>query len=177
MAHYEQMMWFHQVKQTHPLYFNTQRVLEVGSMNVNGTVRVFFDNCEYFGIDLGPGPGVDAVIDGAEYIKPNHYSVVISTESFEHNPKWRETFANMYGSCCPTGLVIFTCASTGRAEHGTRRTTPTDSPYTCDSDYYLNLTEEDFKQCWDFDQLFSEYQFYYHQGHGDLYFYGIKRAE
>lgn len=175
MAHEQQMNFFKQVKQAYPYYFNEQRVLEVGSLNLNGTVRDFFTNCEYLGIDLGPGPGVDLVINGDEYIEPNHYSVTISTESFEHNPTWRETFANMYGNTCPNGLIIFTCASTGRAEHGTRRTTPTDSPYTCDNDYYMNLTEEDFKQHWDFDKLFTEYYFQYNPTPGDLYFYGIKR--
>lgn len=175
MAHEQQMNWFRQVKLAYPHYFDQQRVLEVGSLDLNGTVRVFFNDCEYLGIDLGPGPGVDLIADGYDYVEPNHYSVVISTESFEHNPHWRETFINMYGSTCPGGLIIFTCASTGRPEHGTRRTTPADSPYTCDNEYYRNLTEQDFR-VWNFDQLFSEYAFEYNPTPGDLYFYGIKRT-
>lgn len=174
MAHPEQMNWFAQVKHTYPHYFTQQRVLEVGSLNLNGTVRDFFDNCDYTGIDLGPGPGVDLVADGSEYCQPDYYSVVVSTESFEHNPNWVKTFDNMLASVCNTGLIIFTCASTGRAEHGTRRTTPSDSPYTCDNDYYMNLTEQDFCSHWDFDQIFSNYRFYYNPYPGDLYFAGIR---
>jgi hypothetical protein len=175
MAHPEQMHWFASIQQRWPYYFNQQRVLEVGSLNLNGTVRIFFTDCDYTGIDLGPGPGVDLIANGAEYCCADHYSVVISTESFEHNPDWVKTFDNMLASVCTTGLIIFTCASTGRPEHGTRATTPSDSPYTCDNEYYRNLTEQDFRQHWDFDQLFSEYAFYYNADSCDLYFAGIRR--
>jgi hypothetical protein len=169
------MNWFNIVKQQYPYYFQEQRVLEVGSLNLNGTVRIFFNDCDYHGIDLGPGPDVDEVIDGSIYSKPSYYSVTLSTESFEHNPDWKQTFDNMIESTCTTGLIIFTCASTNRPEHGTKATTPTDSPYTCNNDYYKNLTEEDFKEHWDFDKLFSKYEFQYNPIPGDLYFYGIKR--
>ena len=47
------------------------------------------------------------------------------------------------------GLLIFTCASTGRPEHGTRKSSPHSSPATVEiegwADYYRNLTENDFK--------------------------------
>ena len=48
----------------------------------------------------------------------------------------------------PDGLFCFTCASTGRGKHGTKRTTPQDSYGTIGiladmSDYYKNLTEID----------------------------------
>ena len=174
MAHLQQRTWFYYVKHEYPYYFDTQRVLEVGSLDLNGTVRDFFVDCEYLGIDLGPGPGVDLVANGNEYCQPGHYSVVISTESFEHNPDWAQTFDNMYQSCCSGGLIIFTCASTGRPEHGTRATTPADSPYTSDSDYYCNLTQQDFEARWRFDSLFNQHQFSYLADPGDLYFYGIK---
>jgi len=175
MAHSQQQEFFKQVKRRFTHYFNNQRVLEVGSLNINGTVRDYFDDCDYTGIDLGPGPGVDVVADGSDWLKPAHYSVVLSTESFEHNPRWRDTFSNMIDNACEGGLIIFTCASTGRPEHGTKRTTPSDSPYTCDSEYYKNLTEADFRVHWNFDQLFVDYKFEYNLQHNDLYFYGIKK--
>lgn len=175
MAHPEQQQWFHIVRNLYPEYFQNQRVLEVGSMNLNGTVRDYFTNCEYLGIDLGPGPGVDLVINGDEYIQPGAYSVVISTESFEHNPTWRKTFDNMLTNCSSGGMIVWTCASTGRPEHGTRATTPSDSPYTCDNNYYKNLTIQDFVTHWDFDQLFTRHFWCYNHRPGDLYFVGVKR--
>jgi SAM-dependent methyltransferase len=40
-------------------------VLEVGSRDVNGTTREFFlgRQCDYLGVDIAPGKGVDAVVD------------------------------------------------------------------------------------------------------------------
>jgi len=77
---------------------------------------------------------------------------------------------------------VFTCASVGREEHGTRRCGPEHS-YTCFigdiawADYYKNLTTEDIKEAIPCDSIFSSYAFYYNQVSKDLYFYGIKHVE
>jgi hypothetical protein len=42
-------------------------VLEVGSRDVNGSVRPLFPGAAYWGIDREPGPGVDEVGDGAAW--------------------------------------------------------------------------------------------------------------
>ena len=81
----------------------------------------------------------------------------------------------------PGGLFLFTCATTGKPEHGTRRTTPMDAPliqgFDDWSDYYKNLTEEDIRDFLDVDGLFSSYAFSVgHETH-DLYFWGILNGE
>lgn len=62
------------------------RTLEMGSMNVNGSLRQYF-NGDYFGIDQAPGPGVDRVMRAAEI--PNawaaKYDTVVCTEMLEHD--------------------------------------------------------------------------------------------
>lgn len=65
------------------------RVLDVGAMNVNGTYRDLFDDplWEYVGLDMGPGPGVDKVLDSPyswRGISPKSYDVIISGQAFEH---------------------------------------------------------------------------------------------
>lgn len=80
----------------------------------------------------------------------------------------------------PNGLFCFTCASTGRAEHGTRRTTPNDSYGTIANisdmvDYYKNLTVEDLNEVLDLNNLFSSWDTYYEYNSKDLYFVGIKK--
>jgi hypothetical protein len=77
----------------------------------------------------------------------------------------------------PNGLVVMTCATTGRPEHGTSRTTPNDSPLTTNIgwDYYKNLTEEDFRNKLDIDNMFSTYKFEVESANKDLYFYGFKK--
>lgn len=177
MAHRQQFEFVNKVKVRYPTYFFQKKVLEVGSLNINGTVRDFFHFCTYLGIDVGPGPGVDLVVEGQKLDhSDNTYDTVISCECFEHNPFWIETFQNMYRMTKSNGLVIMSCATTGRPEHGTTRTTPSDSPLTIKNgwDYYKNLTEIDFRENFKIDEMFSEYKFELGTTHKDLYFHGIK---
>jgi hypothetical protein len=69
-----------------------------------------------------------------------------------------------------SGLVFFTCATTGRPEHGTRRTSPSDAPFC--GDYYRNLTEADFREKFDFSE-FEQYGFSANRDPADLYFWGL----
>lgn len=72
-------------------------ILEIGSYDVNGSVRELFPGSTYCGVDLTPGEGVDVVADGHRVDHPNNsYDITISCECFEHNPAWLETFHNMY---------------------------------------------------------------------------------
>lgn len=150
--------------------------MEVGSLNINGTVRQFFSVDEYIGIDVGEGPGVDVVVGGHEYEDERNFDCTISCECFEHNPFWKETFLNMVRLTRTNGLVIFTCATTGRPEHGTERTTPQDSPLTIAKgwSYYRNLTRKDFTSAINMASLFFDYRFSVDEQACDLYFWGIK---
>lgn len=149
-------------------------MVEIGSLNINGTVRDFFKPTAYLGVDVGPGNGVDLVAEGQNLDFPdNHFDVAISAECFEHNPYWAETFANMHRMA---RVVIFTCASEGRPEHGTHDAHPTSSPLTLEWDYYRNLTAADFKQTFDLQAMFIEHLFEYNAASQDLYFWGIKHA-
>ncbi len=142
MSHQEQTDFVAAVKDKYPEFFRNKRVLEVGSLNINGTVRDFFTDCEYVGCDLGEGSGVDIVCAGQDLDFPDKsFDVVCSCECFEHNPAYQETLRNMVRMLKPGGLLFFTCATTGRKEHGTRRTTPKDAPFC--GDYYRNLVAAD----------------------------------
>ena len=178
MAHQQQFNYIEKLKLKFPTSFFNKKVLEVGSLNINGSIRIFFTNCEYLGIDVGPGRGVDLVCEGQSLDHPNEsYDTVGSCECFEHNPHWVETFNNMIRMTKPGGLVFMTCATTGRPEHGTTRTSPADSPLTIGIgwDYYKNLTEQDFREHIDIDSIFSDYKFEVGAPHLDLYFYGVKK--
>ena len=173
MAHLQQRDFFEKVKRENPEVFTGVKVLEVGSLDINGTVRDFFDAIRYVGVDVAPGPGVDVVAQGENLDYPDDsFDVAVSAECFEHNPEWVLTFANMWRMS--NRFVIMTCASTGRPEHGTRHSSPGSSPLTLDWDYYRNLTEEDFREAFDLDNMFSEYFFEYNPTSCDLYFFGVK---
>lgn len=175
MAHKEQRDFFITVKEKFPQYFENVSVIEMGSLNINGTVRDFYDNpTQYIGVDLGEGPGVDLISEGQDVDFPEHsFDVAVSAECFEHNPHWLETFVNMHRMA--KSFIVFTCAGEGRPEHGTTRTTPGNSPFTLEWNYYKNLTQEDFESRLYLKDMFSEYEFSYNPQAQDLYFWGIKR--
>lgn len=177
MSHNQQRDFVKILSENMPEFFNSARVLEIGALDINGTIRDFFNTKEYTGLDIGPGNGVDVVCEGQKYDAPdNSFDQVISCEAMEHNPYWVETFKNMVRMCNPGGLVTMTCATTGRREHGTTRSIPEWSPLTRDVgwDYYHNLTENDYRKKIEVDKIFSKYLFAVNWRSYDLYFAGIK---
>jgi SAM-dependent methyltransferase len=178
MAHKEQFEYIQTLKDKFPRFFNKVKVLDVGSLNINGSIRQFFTDCYYLGIDVGEGPCVDLVVKGEEYDAPDgSYDVVLSCECLEHNPQWVETFRNMIRLVKSGGAIIMTCATTGRAEHGTIRVNPVDSPLTIKLgwDYYRNLTVADFEEHFNFRELFQNHEFVVNISARDLYFFGIRK--
>lgn len=177
VVHFEQAEFVRRLAQEMPQFFVGQRVLEVGSLDIRGSIREFFVNCEYVGVDVGAGKGVDLIAEGQLLDFPSgHFDVAISCEAMEHNPFWVETFANMLRMTRPGGLVVMTCATTGREEHGTSRTTPEHAPLSVTQtwDYYKNLTAKDFRQRFALDRWFVDYEFFENWNSHDLYFVGIR---
>ena len=64
MSHPAQMVFVEKVRATFPECFVRSTVLEVGSLNLNGSIRQFFQQCIYVGVDIGPGKDVDLVARG-----------------------------------------------------------------------------------------------------------------
>jgi SAM-dependent methyltransferase len=178
MAHPEQIGFVRLMRDF--VFPSNGNVLEIGSYQVNeiGRLREIFSGCLYTGVDLVEGPGVDIVASGHDVdLTSDSFDLTISAECFEHNPHWRETFANMYRMTKPGGVLIITCASRGRVEHGTTRSTrPTYSPGTTAVgwDYYMNLTQKDFERAFDISKMFDTHHFYTVKSSHDLYFFGVK---
>lgn len=163
------------VKNQYPEFFSSKKVLEVGSLDINGSVRQFFVDCDYTGIDLGEGPRVDRVTHVAGIPGTEQFDVVISTEALEHDEFWHLSLKIMHDRLLPGGLLVITCAGPTRAEHGTVRTDGGwASPST--SDYYRNISTEDFASVLPA-KLFSKAYLGYRTDHADLYFAGIKQVE
>ena len=178
MAHEAQLEFINTMSKHLPQFFNNVRVLEIGSLDIKGTIRQFYNNCEYTGIDVALGKGVDIVCQGQDYdIHDGYYDHVISCECMEHNPYWLETFLNMIRLCRPGGLITMTCAAIGRDEHGTARTDHESSPLTVSIgwNYYKNLSENHFRKKIVFDEHFDLNRFWCNWGRSDLYFAGIKK--
>jgi SAM-dependent methyltransferase len=164
-------------------YFIEKKVLDVGSGDINGNNRFLFENCNYEGNDVVQAPNVTIVSKTKDLPYANEtFDTIISTECFEHDPTYKESFLKIYDILKKDGLFCFTCASTGRPEHGTRRSTPEDSYGTIEnlkdmSDYYKNLTEKELHAVLNLNELFSVWDTYYCNSSKDLYFLGIKKGD
>lgn len=99
-----------------------KNVLEVGSLNVNGSARPLFEALgpkSYFGIDLMPGPGVDEAssVEGwrARCLALPAYDVVVSCEMLEHAQDWVAAFS----ACCALAreTLILTARGPGFPYH------------------------------------------------------------
>jgi len=169
------------VKDIYPNYFINKKVLDVGSGDINGNNKFLFENCEYDGNDVIQANNVTIVSKTKDLLFLDEtFDTIISTECFEHDSSYKDSLKKIYKMLKPDGLFCFTCASTGRAEHGTRRTSPNDSYGTIGGiddmqDYYKNLNIIDINEVLDLNKLFSNWQSYYNAESKDLYFVGIKR--
>lgn len=181
MAHLNQQLFCEKIRNKIPEHFENKRILDIGSLDINGNNKYLFTDSNYIGLDVGEGPNVDVISVGHLYSAPNNFfDTIISTEVFEHDMFYEQTVQNVVRMLKPGGLFIFTCASTGRPEHGTRRSDGSDaapllygiSPEW--SDYYKNLTEKDFEKIDGFKKSFPDGYFEYNPESKDLYFYGIK---
>jgi SAM-dependent methyltransferase len=178
MAHHEQRQFFEELSRRFSSQFEkSNRILEVGSQNINGTVRDFFPNCsEYLGIDIGPGVCVDLVIPGELIQLPDAWAdITISTECFEHAQNWQQILENMIRITKPSGLIILTFAGFERATHGTLDSETQWSPYTIA--YYKNLIPDDIYQAIQIGQYFASHAFEVNSQSHDTYFWGIRNDQ
>lgn len=183
MAHPEQVNFCKRVKGMYPAYFKNKKVLDCGSLDINGNNRYLFEDCDYLGVDIGPGRNVDVVSTIHELNYPDgSFDVIISTECFEHDMFYEQSIRNICRLLRPGGMFLFTCATTGRPEHGTSRSMSGASPLTSSSDeewkdYYKNLEEADIRNAVDVDRVFLNYGFSTNDNTFDLYFWGVKKGQ
>jgi hypothetical protein len=99
-------------------------VIEVGSYNVNGSVRTLFDGCAtYLGIDHTEGPGVDRVADAETLVQqgwvPGVWDCVVSTEMLEHADRPWRAVEQMAIILKQHGSLLLTCRGFDeRGSHG-----------------------------------------------------------
>lgn len=131
-------------------------VLDIGGRNVNGSVRDLFPGAAYTALDIREGVGVDIVADAATWTPPCQYDLVISTETFEHTPAWRDIVGTAYDACKPGGRVVFTMAGPGRPPHSA-----IDGGPLQEGEYYGNVDPVDLEVMLDvvgFVDIYVEYR-------------------
>lgn len=163
-----------ELKLQFPNYFQNVKVLDCGSLDINGNNRHLFNNIEYTGIDIVKGRNVDVVTKIHEFLvdKSGVYDVVISSEMLEHDKHFTQSLKAMFRLLRNGGLLIITAAGEGRSEHGTTNNIPVDSPLT--NDYYRNVTISMLSKGLNF-KMFSYKKITIREDIGDIYFVGIKK--
>ena len=176
MAHEIQRQYCLDIRSKHPDYFVDKKVLDFGSLDINGNNRELFSGGEYIGVDIGPGSNVDVVCLAHEYKTDVPFDTIISTQMLEHDQYWQRSLTNMLILLKSGGLLLLHCATNNFYVHGTKTSTPGDSPHTSKidgwCDYYKNITEADIRSILNPELNFTEYDFRIF--HDDLGFYGIK---
>lgn len=92
-------------------------VLEIGSKNINGSIRSVFGRIPYWGIDWQDGPDVDEVADGGKWRSDRKFDTVICMECLEHAPNGKEICQTAFEQLTPGGVFITTSAGIGRPPH------------------------------------------------------------
>jgi hypothetical protein len=94
----------------------TAEILEIGSYNVNGTLRdCAHARTRYTGLDFEEGPGVDIVIvPGQEWpVKDDRFDLVMASSVLEHDPLFWMTFLTMCGKARAGGYIYLNVPSNG----------------------------------------------------------------
>lgn len=96
------------------------RVLECGSMKVNGSIKDILEYSpadNYTGIDWRKGDYVDVVSLAHEYKSDEKYDVILSASMLEHDPYWNKSIRNMISLLKDDGILIMTWGSALNKEH------------------------------------------------------------
>lgn len=100
-----------------------KRLLEVGSRDVNGSVRQLAKKgwpSAYVGIDMMAGPGVDEVLKAEDLVSrfgAESFDTVISVETLEHVEFWRKAVVAMKAVLRPGGILMITTRAPGFPMH------------------------------------------------------------
>lgn len=116
--HQQAFDWLRRVK---PLVGARPWVCELGSYNVNGSVRELWQReaTLYIGVDVRPGPGVDVVADAGQWSLGEKllFDLVLSTECLEHAPYPGAVCDNAFRLLKPGGVFLLTAAGRQRGVH------------------------------------------------------------
>jgi SAM-dependent methyltransferase len=120
--HNTAMVFIETVLSCHPVA--GKDVLEVGSYNVNGSVRDWVERqgpASYYGVDLQPQARyVDEVLSASDLVArfgQNAFDAVICAELLEHAEDWKGVVQNLKGVLKPGGLLVLTCRGPGFPRH------------------------------------------------------------
>lgn len=145
-----------------------KQVVELGSFNINGSVRPLFGEAAYVGVDIRPGKGVDVVADAATYRPETAPDTVVSCEVLEHTAVAPAIVANAYDMLTPGGVLLITVAMPPRIPHS-----QIDGNLLKPGEFYENIQPDDLREWL---RPFVDVHIEEHPSRGDLYAIAFKPA-
>ena len=108
-------------KQVSELGLRFASVLEVGSRDLNGSVRHWFAG-EYVGVDVYPGEGVDVVVPEVNSLARldlvmERVEVVVCSETLEHARRFWDLCMEMVAVLGRDGWLLLTTRANGFPDH------------------------------------------------------------
>jgi hypothetical protein len=92
--------------------------LELGSLDVNGSVWDLYENCSISGVDWVAGPHVTNVMKCTETeFEPETFGMIISLNHLEHDPFWKDSLRHNLPSLMVGGMIFMKWASTQSSKH------------------------------------------------------------
>jgi hypothetical protein len=149
----------------------TGHVVEIGSRNVNGSVRPLLEGAaSYTGIDVMPGPGVDVVADGTTFTPTKTPDLIVCMETLEHA---EQAPGIVYNAAAilrkPGGRLVVTCATDPRSPHSGE-----DGGPLKDGEFYRNVPPADLVR-WTQQAGLLILEQEVHPDRGDLYLLAAKQ--
>lgn len=121
------------------------RVLEVGSYDVNGTIRDTLGIT--VGVDMREGPGVDIVVSAYSLVAEfgvESFDSVVSCDVLEHIEDWKLAMEQMWEVLKPDGFLLLTMANPDKGRHAY-------------PDDYWRFTMEQFKKLFGDNEIVGEF--------------------
>lgn len=133
------MQAYHWIRRTLASLPDRHSVLEIGSKDVNGTIRPLLGKvARYVGVDVVEGPGVDMVADAATFRTDERFDTVICMEVLEHTDKGREICRTAHHHLLEGGVFLVTAATGIREPHSA-----IDGGPLREGEYYQNVRYSD----------------------------------
>lgn len=117
--HLNNRKWMADLKKEYPQYFRGVKVLELGSGYGQGApIRAMFENCDYTGIDIVGGEGVDIVVAAKDtQFKEEEFDTLICLSMFEHDPDWKESIGHNIPFVKKGGMIFMCWGAEGNVHH------------------------------------------------------------
>lgn len=111
--------WVQQVARKYIL--TPGHVLEIGALDVNGTVRQFFTDAKsYIGTDMEAGKNVDMVVDNSQLINRfigTRFNTILACAVLEHDVKFWQTVFYLRTLLADGGYLLLTVPTFGFPLH------------------------------------------------------------